>query len=135
MLTRYPAAPGERESATEDNSTWVDLLNPTDEEIASVQARFGLKLPSREELSEIEFSSRISEKNGLLVLSMPSSQMLTTWKKTHLHSDLSWPMVSLLRFATRSCGRLRTSRSNFLNENSRSQAAIYFQPWWKKWFM
>ena len=54
MLTRYPAAPGERESATEDNSTWVDLLNPTDEEIASVQARFGLKLPSREELSEIE---------------------------------------------------------------------------------
>src|SRR6478609_3870967 len=71
MLTHYPTAPRERESATETNSTWVDLLNPTDEEIASVQARFGLKLPSREELSEIETSSRISEKNGFLILSMP----------------------------------------------------------------
>ena len=71
MLTGYPIVQGQIISRTESSSTWVDLLDPTDEEIASVETRFHLKLPTREELSEIESSSRISEKNGLLVLSMP----------------------------------------------------------------
>jgi magnesium transporter len=51
--------------------SWLDLLNPTDEERAGVEARYGLKLPSRHQLSEVESSSRVSEKNGVLFLSMP----------------------------------------------------------------
>jgi Mg2+ and Co2+ transporter CorA len=63
MLTAYPsgvAAP-----------TWLDLVNPTDAERASVETRYGLQLPTRAELSEIESSSRISEETGILYLSMP----------------------------------------------------------------
>jgi magnesium transporter len=52
--------------------SWIDLLHPTNEERASVEASYGLSLPSREELSEVELSSRISEKNGVLFLSMPT---------------------------------------------------------------
>jgi magnesium transporter len=50
---------------------WLDLLNPTSEEKASVESRYRLKLPSREDLSEVESSSRVSEENGVLFLSMP----------------------------------------------------------------
>jgi magnesium transporter len=63
MLTAYPsgvAAP-----------TWLDLVNPTDAERASVETRYSLQLPTRAELSEIESSSRISEETGILYLSMP----------------------------------------------------------------
>jgi magnesium transporter len=49
----------------------VDLHDPTDAEKASVEGKYGFCLPSRRELSEIESSSRISEANGVLYLSMP----------------------------------------------------------------
>ena len=53
-------------------AAWIDLMHPTSEERASVEATYGLKLPSREELSGVELSSRISVKNGILFLSMPT---------------------------------------------------------------
>ena len=74
MLTAYPAAPdtaSETASPTRRASSWVDLLDPTEAEKASVEGKHGFKLPSRRELSEIESSSRISEENGVLYLSMP----------------------------------------------------------------
>jgi len=70
MLTAYPAAPNAA-SPAQRASTWVDLLDPTDAEKASVEGSCGFRLPSRRELSEIESSSRISEENGVLYLSMP----------------------------------------------------------------
>jgi magnesium transporter len=71
MLTAYPTVQGPSTLPTESNSTWIDLLNPTKEEITRVENKFRLNLPSREELSEIESSSRISEKDGMLFLSLP----------------------------------------------------------------
>jgi magnesium transporter len=47
-------------------------MQPTDEERASVESGYGLKLPSREELSQVELSSRLAERNGVLFLSMPT---------------------------------------------------------------
>ena len=52
--------------------TWVDLVNPTAADIHKVELEYGLALPSREELSEVELSSRVSEKNGVLFLNMPA---------------------------------------------------------------
>ena len=52
--------------------TWVDLVNPTAAAIHKVELEYGLALPSREELSEVELSSRVSEKNGVLFLNMPA---------------------------------------------------------------
>jgi magnesium transporter len=50
---------------------WIDLLNPTDEEKHQVKAEFGVSLPSREDLSEIESSSRLVKHERDLCMSMP----------------------------------------------------------------
>jgi magnesium transporter len=80
MLTTYPASAttvpsaaneGGKDVHTAPKVWWLDLLDPTNEERTSVERNYGLKLPSREELSEVESSSRISEENGVLFLSMP----------------------------------------------------------------
>jgi len=67
MLTTYPTF----QDLKAGNGTWIDLLNPTNDEVARVESALHLKLPSQEELSEIESSSRLSEKAGVLFLSMP----------------------------------------------------------------
>jgi magnesium transporter len=50
---------------------WVDLLNPTSEEIARVAAESGIQVPSRESLQEIETSSRLRADGPVLYVSMP----------------------------------------------------------------
>src|SRR5262249_40201943 len=49
---------------------WIDLLNPTDDEKAFVEARTGIRVPSVEALSEIESSSRLIAEKGVIYLSM-----------------------------------------------------------------
>jgi magnesium transporter len=72
MLTAYPARGPVEAARISREVLWVDLLDPTDEEKARVESKFALRLPSREELNEVESSSRISEEDGILFLSMPS---------------------------------------------------------------
>lgn len=50
---------------------WIDLLNPTSEEIAQVAAEYGIQVPSRESLQEIETSSRLRAEGQVLYVSMP----------------------------------------------------------------
>src|SRR6266478_7343267 len=82
MLTAYPASTPTLPSPASGGgkgwgahaagkASWLDLLDPTPEERASVERDYGLELPSREELSEVESSSRIAEENGVLFLSIP----------------------------------------------------------------
>ena len=71
MLTAYPASARADAAHAAGKTWWLDLLNPTAEEKADVQRRYGLELPSREALSEVESSSRVSEENGVLFMSMP----------------------------------------------------------------
>jgi len=58
-------------AAMTQNVVWIDLLNPSPSETASVERATGLRLPSFEDLSEIETSSRLRTQNGLLYLSSP----------------------------------------------------------------
>jgi magnesium transporter len=51
------------------NAVWIDLLNPTEEEIAFVERTAGVHVPARAELVEIETSSRLRTENGVLYLS------------------------------------------------------------------
>ena len=62
MKTVYPA---------EGTPVWVDLCNPTREEIAQACTDYGLNIPPREELEEIEFSSRLQYEDGAFTLSVP----------------------------------------------------------------
>jgi magnesium transporter len=43
---------------------WWDILNPTREEEQSLEARLGLGLPTKDEMEEIENSSRLYSENG-----------------------------------------------------------------------
>jgi magnesium transporter len=71
MLTAHPASGHAEASATARRVSWLDLLNPSNEERAKVESTFGLRLPSRQELSEVESSSRVSEVSGVLFMSLP----------------------------------------------------------------
>lgn len=85
MLTLY-ARTGEVHRAPADLGTaallpeivWIDLLKPSPSENAFVERATGLHLPSLEEISEIESSSRLRTADGVLYLSAPLVHRATT---------------------------------------------------------
>ncbi|MEO6368981.1 MAG: magnesium transporter CorA family protein [Steroidobacteraceae bacterium] len=60
----------ERESGAPlpEEAVWLDLFEPTIEEERLVEIRLGLDIPTREEMREIESSSRLYEEAGALYL-------------------------------------------------------------------
>jgi magnesium transporter len=50
---------------------WIDLIEPDAEERRFIESRTTARIPSKEELSKIEASSRIRTERGILYLSMP----------------------------------------------------------------
>ncbi|HEX4302307.1 MAG TPA: magnesium transporter CorA family protein [Rhizomicrobium sp.] len=50
---------------------WIDLHNPTQEDVAQACSECNLPIPSRQELEEIETSSRLQADGDVLTLSMP----------------------------------------------------------------
>lgn len=51
-----------------EEAIWLDLVEPTVEEERLVEARLGVEVPTREEMREIESSSRLYEEAGALYL-------------------------------------------------------------------
>ena len=72
------------EASLPANVAWIDLLKPEPYEIAFVKRTTGLDVPGIADLSEIESSSRLRNRNGAIYLSAPlvyradSDQPLTT---------------------------------------------------------
>ena len=57
--------PGEPAAWTlPSDAVWIDLLNPTPDEDRAVEAALGLSVPTREEMAELEASSRLYRENG-----------------------------------------------------------------------
>ncbi len=54
---------------------WFDLHNPTDEEEDALELRLGINIPTREEMDEIEVSSRLYNENGttFMTVILPAS--------------------------------------------------------------
>ena len=50
---------------------WIDILKPETQEIAFLERRLGIELPTLEELSQIERSSRLRSEKDWLRLSLP----------------------------------------------------------------
>jgi magnesium transporter len=92
MLTRFP-----------DNSatTWIDLLDPSEDERTRVSAETGAEIPSRLQLEEIESSSRLRVDGDVLVMSLP----LASWSEmgesmpTPLGFVLTPKLLVTVRFA------------------------------------
>src|SRR6201996_4279774 len=51
-------------SALPENGVWVDLVNPTQAEDKAVEKLAGIAVPTREDMQEIEISSRLYIENG-----------------------------------------------------------------------
>ena len=47
-----------------EDAIWLDLVEPTAEEEMAVEAKFGIDIPTRGELAEIEASSRLYQEDG-----------------------------------------------------------------------
>jgi magnesium transporter len=75
MLVAYACGGGRLSSIDAHNQAagaiWFDLLNPEPEDYAFVTRETSLPLPSHEDLTEIENSSRLSADGPVLTLSMP----------------------------------------------------------------
>jgi magnesium transporter len=52
-------------------AVWIDLLNPTSEEDRHVETLLGIGIPTREDMQEIEESSRIYSEDGAQYLTAP----------------------------------------------------------------
>jgi magnesium transporter len=51
-------------AALPDNAVWIDLVKPTAEEDKAVERLAGIAVPTREDMQEIEISSRLYVENG-----------------------------------------------------------------------
>jgi magnesium transporter len=69
MLTAYPQHANTPDRLNE--AVWIDLRSPTTEEIEAAEKATGMKVPTREDLSAIESSSRLQRLGKALSLSTP----------------------------------------------------------------
>ncbi len=53
------------------DAIWIDLLNPTEDECGAASRMTGLRVPVRDDITEIEMSSRLSMECDALYLNMP----------------------------------------------------------------
>src|SRR4026208_1426257 len=60
-LERIAVEPG---SSPPDNAVWIDMVTPTVQEDKLVEQLLGIAIPTREEMQEIEVSSRLYVENG-----------------------------------------------------------------------
>ncbi|HVZ53585.1 MAG TPA: magnesium transporter CorA family protein, partial [Pseudolabrys sp.] len=60
-LEKSPVAPGEQPP---EAAVWIDLVSPTVQEDKAVEQMLGIAVPTREEMQEIEVSSRLYVENG-----------------------------------------------------------------------
>ncbi len=62
--TSLEQIPIEAGAALPDNAIWFDLLNPTQGEDKLLERHLGIAVPTREEMQEIEVTSRLYVENG-----------------------------------------------------------------------
>ncbi len=76
MRTAYLIRNGRlRETTDFASAAWIDLISPTREEEAELETLLGIEFPTREEMEEIEISSRLYEEDGgtFMTVQLPSA--------------------------------------------------------------
>jgi magnesium transporter len=102
MLTAFASPDGTLHHITEPltDALWIDLLAATPEETERVARMTGLAIPTEAEVSEIESSSRLSMRDGVLYLNMPLvSQPETEPRSVSVGFVLSPERLISVRFA------------------------------------
>lgn len=72
LLPSHVRAEGEHAAAhIPQDAIWIDLVQPSAAEIASIERTFAIEIPTREEMHEIEASSRLYADHGALFMTTP----------------------------------------------------------------
>jgi magnesium transporter len=79
MITVFPTSDQGLERL--DTAAWIDLRSPSEDETAEIELATGLKVPSREDVSAIEASSRLQRVGKALYL---SATLLASGETPHL---------------------------------------------------
>ena len=66
-----PIPPTRRGTGSLAGRTWIDLVDPTAAERAAFETAFGLRVPAKDELGEIEATSRLQIDKGALYMTAP----------------------------------------------------------------
>src|SRR5580704_2938157 len=98
MLSTYPDRGGK---PSVGDAIWIDLLNPSDDEMNAVAAELGVSIPTRAQLEEIESSSRLHIADGRLHLSVPLSAQSVDAETTPLGFILAPKFLVTIRFTER----------------------------------
>ena len=102
MLNAYPRAITEGLSLHGlADQTWVDLVSPTEAERSAFERVSGLRVPSKNELGEIEATSRLQIKNDALYMTAPLifAAENEPWLPTPVGFVLSKQLLMTVRFA------------------------------------
>lgn len=70
------------------NTPWIDLFQPSSDELSAVEKSLGVELPTREEMREIEATSRFYYENGARV--MTASMLVNTESEDPVTTDVSF---------------------------------------------
>ncbi|MFC7610209.1 hypothetical protein [Teichococcus aestuarii] len=81
-------------------AVWIDLLNPSPEEEKAVQAALCLEIPTREEMQEIESSSRLYKEDEALFLTANFLYGVDEGSTAPPPSPSCWPSTTSSRCAT-----------------------------------
>jgi magnesium transporter len=68
MLSALPIVP---DSKSLSNAVWIDLVDPSSTETAAFEKTFELRVPNKDELREIETTSRLRVEHGALYMTAP----------------------------------------------------------------
>ena len=69
MLSAYPRSPTGDTSLKD--AAWIDLVDPTEAERSAFEQAFALRVPTKDELAEIETTSRLRVERDALYLTAP----------------------------------------------------------------
>jgi len=81
------------------DAVWIDLLNPTDQERDLAAAATGLSIPTQAEVAEIESSSRLATRDGVLYISIPMVSVTERLRSVSVGFVLSQDRLITIRFA------------------------------------
>jgi magnesium transporter len=102
MITAYTAADKKLTAhivsdALVPSAIWIDLLNITPEEESLVEAALGIDVPTREEMAEIETSSRLYREGEAIFMTAP---LLAGTETDHVQSEAVTFILTAHRLVT-----------------------------------
>ena len=99
MLSSHPR--DWKADSSDAQGVWIDLFDPTTEEKRRIEETFGLRVPTKEQLSEIESTSRLRIEREALYMSAPLISIVEDgrWSPAPTGFILSKKVLVTVRFA------------------------------------